>query len=218
MIDFWAGHEVQARFGRLNEDARERKDLALIFFKQKYGVHENTIMQMLAEEWRHVQGARDYFDNERETLIDAAARSAPDAERMRVLLETMRTTMLEANEARLEGSKRPKDRTGPSLKLIHGAKGVRDFFEKYPAKTQAYMNAVYKLTLEELTSLDRMQRESVGRFACRMFDRVKHSHDAHIAALIGPVVGWLTLYADVDPLSAAQTVRNCFNAYRKRNA
>ena len=137
---------------------------------------------------------------------------------MRALLETMRDRMMKANEARADGSKKPKDHTGPSLKLIKGADGLHNFFENYPAKTRAYMDAVYKLTLKEITSLDRMQRESVGRFAYRMFDRVKHSHDARIAALIGPVVGWLTLYADPDPQSAAQTVRNCFNAYRKKRA
>ncbi len=215
MIDFWAGHEVRALFGRLDEDARERKDLALIFFKQRYGVHENEIMKMLAEEWRNVQGAKDYFEHEREALMDAAAESAPDAERMRVLLETMRDAMLEANEARGDGSKKTEDRTGPSLELIDSAEGLRDFFQEYPANTRAYMNDVYKLVLEEITSVDRMQRQSVGRFASRMFDRVKQSHDAHIAALIGPVVDWLPLYADV--ATAARTVRNCLAAFRKKN-
>ncbi len=55
MSDFWALHEVQALFGRPDEESREKKDLALIFFKGKYRVHENTIMQKLAEEWRHVR-------------------------------------------------------------------------------------------------------------------------------------------------------------------
>jgi hypothetical protein len=120
-----------------------------------------------------------------------------------VLFEDMRTAMLETRTTGV------KDRTGPSIKVIAGIEGARDFLQAYPAKTKAFM-AIYDLDLEEMERIDKMQRESVGRFAWEMERLAGQSHDSHAAALIGPVIGW--------PRLDAQSVRNCFNAFRNKQA
>ena len=159
MSDMWGRHEVERllSLAPLSEDGRwSPKNDALIFFKNR--VDYEVMMSLLVREWRRIEGVKNYFDHERARLVEAAAKNAPNAERIRVLLEDMRTAMLETREKGI------KDRTGPSLKIIAGAEGARDFLQAYPAKTKAFV-AVFDLTLKEIESVDRMQRESIGRFA-----------------------------------------------------
>jgi hypothetical protein len=208
MNDGWARHEVERL---LNEDEfRHAASDAFLFFKSRWvepqrlewwGVDGETIMSLLVRECKRIRGAQNIFTHKRQKLVDDAVANFPHAENIRVLFENMRTAMLETRETGV------KDRTGPSTKVIGGIEGARDFLQAYPGKTEAFM-ALYDLTIKEIERIEIMQRESIGRFAWEMYRLVGQSHDKHVAALIGPVVGW--------PHLKAETVRNCLRAFQKK--
>ncbi len=202
MSDDWGRHEVERLFSALDEDSRWEAHDAFVFFKLR-DVDREAIMPLLVGEWRRIQGAENYFEHQRQKLVDDAVSNLPHAERIRVLLEDMTTA---AHETRKSGVEDP---TLPPLEAITGIELVRDVLEEYPAKTEAFM-ALYDLTIEEIERIDNMRRWSIGHFAWEMYRRVGHSHDEHIAALIGPAIGWHLL--------ESQTVRNCLNAFRKKYA
>jgi hypothetical protein len=198
----WGRHEVERLFGALDEESRWAANDAFIFFKG-HGVDRKEIMPLLVAEWLHIQGAENYFKHERQKLVDAAVGNLPHAERIRVLLEDMTAAALETRESGIE------DPTLPPLEAITGIELVRDVLEEYPTKTAAFL-ALYDLTIEEIERIDNMRRGSIGHFAWVMYCRVGHSYDGHVAALIGPATGRHRL--------ESQTVRNCFNAFRKKYA
>jgi hypothetical protein len=199
--DLWGRHEVERLLSlapRSDDGQWSPTNDALIFFKDR--VDYEVMMSLLVTEWRRIEGVKNYFKHERARLVEAAVKNAPHAERIRVLLEDMISAALETRKDGIE------DPTLPPLEAITGIELVRDVLEEYPAKTKAFM-ALYDLTIEEIERIDTMRRWSIGHFAWQMYCRVGHSHDGHIAALIGPVIGW--------PRLKAETVRNCLNAFRK---
>ena len=203
MNDDWGRHEVERLLSALDETARWTANDAFIFFGHRYHVGREEIMPLLVKEWRRIQGAENYFKHRRKKLVDAAVENLPHAEQIRVLLEDMTTAALETSKSG------PEDPTLPPLEAITGIELVRDVLEEYPAKTKAFM-ALYDLTIEEIERIDDMRRGSVGHFAWEMHRRVGHSHDEHIAALIGPTIGWRHL--------RKETVRNCLVAFQKKYA
>jgi hypothetical protein len=211
MNDGWARHEVDRLLNELDEFRQAAND-AFLFFKPRWvgprglelwGVDRETIMPLLVREWRRIQGAQNYFKHRRQKLVDDAVANLPHAERIRVLLEDMIDAALETRQSGVE------DPTGPPLEAITAIELVRDVLDEYPGKTEVFM-AFYDLTIKEIERIEIMQRESIGRFAWEMYRLVGQSHDMHVAALIGPVVGW--------PSLKAETVRNCLRAFQKKLA
>jgi hypothetical protein len=123
-------------------------------------------------------------------------------------MEKQRAAMIDARE------RGAKDRTGPSMRLILGAEGIRNFQQKYPKKTEAFLVAAAKLSRKEMTSLDRLKRDSIGRFAYEMTRLMGSSHDAHVAALILPIIG---RRSSEDPQQDALLVRNSLRGFLKKN-
>ena len=205
MSDGWGRHEVDRLLNEIDEFRHDASD-AFLFFKglDRWGLDRDTvIMPLLVREWRRIQGAKYYFENRRQKLIDDAVDNLPHAEAIRVLLERMTADALETHE---RGPGAPT-LTPPPLEAIIGIELVRDVLEEYPDKIKAFI-ALHDLTTEEIKRIDAMQRESIGRFAWEMRRLAGQSHDKHVAALIGPVVGWLRLKSD--------TVRNCLRAFQKK--
>jgi hypothetical protein len=194
----WARHEVERRLSALDEESRWEAHDALAFFKAKQ-VDPNEILWLLAEEYLRVEGAKNRF-KDRLTLAEAAVAHLTHA-------DNIRSFVREAFEREIESLR--KGIAAPNLPhpgVFRGIEHVREYLRAYPdAEKEALF--LYGLAAEEVEAVARVEHGSVGHFAWEMNRRVGHSHDRHVAALIGPAIGWHRL--------ESQTVRNCLNAFRK---
>ena len=198
----WGRHEVERLFGALDEELRWAANDAFIFFKG-HGVDRKEIMPLLVAEWLHIQGAENYFKHERQKLVDAAVGNLPHAERIRVLLEDMTAAALETRESGIE------DPTLPPLEAITGIELVRDVLEEYPTKTAAFL-ALYDLTIEEI--------EAYRQHAARVDRPFRLGDVLPSRAFIRRARRGSDRPSDWPASARVQTVRNCFNAFRKKYA
>jgi hypothetical protein len=88
MLDPWGRHEVDRLIGALDEGSRWKINAAFRFFggdRRSYpfvsGVDRETIMALLVKEWRRIATAENFFEHERERLIEESVTGAADAER-----------------------------------------------------------------------------------------------------------------------------------------
>jgi hypothetical protein len=194
----WGRHEVASIIGELDTQARREFNDALAFFQGKRA-SPDEIYWMLAEQWVRVDAAENQLKN-MVSRAEAAAAHLANADKLRSFA---REEFELAVKTLRRGIAAPHM---PHAGVFRGIEHIRDWLGDWPNADRETLE-LYGLAAEEVERVERVRYGSIGAFAWDLFCRVGHSHDKHVKALIGPVVGWRL---------EDHTVRNCFNLFQKK--